>query len=34
MRYNPEFEVWSKFNDEWLVSEMSKIVDKALLLQK
>lgn len=34
MRYNPEFEIWSKFNDEWLVSEMSKIVDKALLLQK
>ena len=21
MRYNPEFEIWSKFNDEWLVSE-------------
>ena len=34
MRYNPEFEIWSKFNDVWLVSEMSKIVDKALLLQK
>ena len=34
MRYNPEVELWSKFNDEWLVSEMSKIVDKALLLQK
>ena len=34
MRYNPEFEIWSKFNDEWLVSEMSKIVGKALLLQK
>ena len=34
MRYNPEFEIRSKFNDEWLISEMSKIVDKALLLQK
>ncbi len=34
MRYNSEFEIWSKFTDEWLVSEMNKIVDKALLLQK
>ena len=34
MRYNPEFEIWSKFTDEWLASEMSKIVNKALLLQK
>ena len=34
MRYNTDFDVWSKFNDEWLISEMSKIVDKALLLQK
>ena len=34
MRYNPKFEIWSKFTDEWLTSEMSKIVDKALLLQK
>lgn len=34
MRYNPGFELWSKFTDEWLMSEMSKIVDKALLLQK
>ena len=34
MRYNSEFEIWSKFTDEWLMSEMSKIVDKALLLQK
>ena len=34
MRYNPRFEIWSKFTDEWLTSEMSKIVDKALLLQK
>ena len=34
MRYNSEFEIWSKFTDEWLMSEMNKIVDKALLLQK
>ena len=34
MRYNPKFEIWSKFTDEWLTFEMSKIVDKALLLQK
>ena len=34
MRYNFEFEIWSKFTDEWLMSEMNKIVDKALLLQK
>ena len=34
MRYNSEFEIWSKFTDEWLISEMNKIVDKALLLQK
>jgi len=34
MRFNPDFEVWSKFNDEWLKLEMKKIVDKAILLQK
>ena len=34
MRYNPNFEIWSKFTDEWLVQEMSKIVDKAIFLQK
>ena len=34
MRHNPNFEVWSKFTDEWLVQEMNKIVDKAILLQK
>ena len=34
MRYNSDFDLWSKFTDEWLMSEMSKIVDKALLLQK
>jgi len=34
MRYNSNFDIWSKFTDEWLLSEMSKIVDKALLLQK
>jgi len=34
MRYNNEFDLWSKFTDEWLISEMNKIVDKALLLQK
>lgn len=34
MRYNSNFDIWSKFTDEWLMSEMSKIVDKALLLQK
>jgi AcrR family transcriptional regulator len=34
MRFNPNFEIWSKFTDEWLVQEMSKIVDKAIFLQK
>ena len=34
MRYNPNFEIWSKFTDEWLVQEMTKIVDKALSLQQ
>lgn len=34
MRYNSDFAIWSKFTDEWLMSEMTKIVDKALLLQK
>ena len=34
MRYNPNFEVWSKFTDEWLVDEMSKIIDKAISMQK
>jgi len=34
MRYNPSFEVWSKFTDEWLVDEMSKILDKAISIQK
>ncbi len=34
MRYNSDFDLWSKFTDEWLMSEMSKIVDKALSLQK
>ena len=34
MRFNPDFELWSKFNDEWLKLEMKKIVDKAILLQK
>ena len=34
MRYNPNFEIWSKFTDEWLVQQMSKIVDKAIFLQK
>ncbi len=34
MRYNPNFEVWSKFTDEWLVNEMSKIIDKAISMQK
>ena len=28
------FEIWSKFTDEWLVQQMSKIVDKAIFLQK
>lgn len=34
MRYNPNFEIWSKFTDEWLVQEMTKIIDKALSLQQ
>ena len=34
MRYNPNFEIWSKFTNEWLIKEMSKIVDKAIFLQK
>lgn len=34
MRFNPDFEIWSKFNDEWLKIEMKKITSKAILLQK
>ncbi len=34
MRHNPNFEIWSRFTDEWLVQEMSKIVDKAISLQQ
>ena len=34
MRFNPDFELWSKFNDEWLKLEMKKILDKAISLQK
>ena len=34
MRYNPNFEIWSQFTDEWLLQKMSKIVDKAIILQK
>jgi len=34
MRYNPNFEIWSKFTDEWLVQEMTKIIDKAISLQQ
>ena len=34
MRYNPDFEIWSKFTDEWLVQEMTKIIDKAISLQQ
>ena len=34
MRYNPNYEIWSKFTDEWLVQEMTKIIDKAISLQQ
>lgn len=34
MRYNPNFEIWSQFTDEWLLQKMSKILDKAIILQK
>ena len=34
MRFNPDFEIWSRFHDEWLKIEMKKIVSKAILLQK
>jgi len=34
MRYNPNFEIWSKFTDEWLAQEMTKIIDKAISLQQ
>ena len=34
MRYNPNFEIWSQFTDEWLLQKMSKIVDKAIILNK
>ena len=34
MRFNPNFDIWSKFTDEWLVQQMSKIVDQAIFLQK
>lgn len=34
LRYNPNFEVWSTYTDEWLIQEVNKIVDKAILLQR
>jgi AcrR family transcriptional regulator len=34
MRFNPEFELWSKFTDEWLRKESKLLLDKALKLQK
>jgi len=34
MRYNPKFDLWSKFNDEWFRQEVKLLIDKALKLQK
>ncbi len=34
MRFNPKFELWSKFTDEWLRKESKLLLDKALKLQK
>ena len=34
MRFNPKFDLWSKFTDEWFRQEIILIVDKALKLQK
>jgi AcrR family transcriptional regulator len=34
MRFNPRFDLWSKFTDEWFTQEVRLIVDKALKLQK
>ena len=34
MRFNPKFELWSKFTDEWYRQEIRLIVEKALKLQK
>ena len=34
MRFNPKFDLWSKFTDEWYRQEIRLIVDKALKLQK
>ena len=34
MRFNPKFDLWSKFTDEWYRQEIRLIVEKALKLQK
>lgn len=34
MRFNPNFELWSKFTDDWYRNESKLIFDKALKLQK
>ena len=34
MRFNPNFDLWSKFTDDWFRNESKLIFDKALKLQK
>ena len=34
MRFNPKFDLWSKFTDEWFRQEVKLLIDKALKLQK
>ena len=34
MRFNPKFDLWSKFSDEWFRQEVKLLIDKALKLQK
>ena len=34
MRFNPKYDLWSKFTDEWFRQEAKLLVDKALKLQK
>lgn len=34
MRFNPKFDLWSKFSDEWFRQEVKILIDKALKLQK
>ena len=34
LRYDPNYPVWSKYNDDWYVEKVNQIFDKAIKIQK